>query len=411
MQRAKLESANCRSSAPEQGPFELSPCGLIRQPRCPGTPLHHTQHPQQNSMVDRVNLLDLPNELLDEIGRYGDRNDSLSISLACCRLQRVGQEQLIRTSPVCPSNIWRLANTLRDRPDLVKAYSNLRIGSLYPKVCYAIDDYLSRQQANAEMKCYMDIVSQRFPSFTITTEGARRIVAVRNFIQLGFMVLLALCPTICALEVSMNVLDAVGNLLGFCHRSATFSRIREEEEWALQVRDRFESGLERLVVFRDKHMNDPVPQNRGEPPLLLSGRERVSGTSKEEILDTSRCKRLVTLQAPCRRLAPTRARTTSMLLPRSLKTLCMNVPANDSVDWRAQVDVLIANAGKWPCLHVVDLRFQYNTISSAWNLCRNREQGRRDLTRFKGWRSCPFRLITTFGNKKCSLEEEPGTFM
>ncbi|KAH7409855.1 hypothetical protein DE146DRAFT_328372 [Phaeosphaeria sp. MPI-PUGE-AT-0046c] len=362
-------------------------------------------------MLRTTDLLDLADELLLEAGSYLGQDDLLSISLACRRLRRVGQEQLIRSSIVCPSHIWKLADTLRGRPDLAKFFSRLQIGSLDQNGHMAIGDAISQHnKANTDISCYIDIISGRFPLFT-TVARRNRIVDTRDFIRLGVMVLLALSPKIRAIQISMTALDAVGDLLGLCCDSAMFSRATPEEDWARQIRIYFEAGLERLVVMRDKRVADPIPWTSREPPLLLLGGHHGTGRSRDETLNTSRCRQLGALQSSCAILPKSiQALASAMFLPRSLKTLCMNVPANNSVGWRAQVDSLIANADDLPCLHLVELRFQYNRLSTAWNLCSKHEQGHKDLIRFKNWRSSPFRLITSFGDIKKFVGKHRNSF-
>lgn len=349
--------------------------------------------------MQESSLLGLPDELLLEVGRHVDRDGALSTSLTCRRLQRAGQEQLIRTHRVRPSRLWKLASTLHVRPDLAKVYSHLQIGDLDLNEYNAIEWTSSREdKANAQISCYMHVISQKFPLFTAVEEAGLN-VSLLNCIRLGVMVLLALAPKICAIHISSNLLDVLGDLLGFCCHPTIIPGEAPAEHWAGQVRNSVESVLERLVVTRDKQNVGSLGRRGQERSILTTG-------YRTKILDTSRCRRLEALQSPCTRLPKPFSHASPMLLPRSLKRLCMNAPANNSTEWRAQMDNLVASGDRMPCLQLVDLRFQYNKWSTAWDLCYHRENGRSDLTRFQAWTSSSFRLITTFGNIKRFIDKD-----
>lgn len=357
-------------------------------------------------MSQIANLLELPTELLLEVGRHLGHDESLSTSLACRRLRNIGQEQLMRTSAVCPSRIWKLANTLGGRPDLAKAHTHLRIGRLGADVYIAIKKSLSQQDAaRADVSCYMDVISHNLPLFN-TLNGSHDVIDTPRSLQLGIVVVLALSPNLCAMSIFTNVLDFSGELLGFCHvkdRSQGDFTI----DWSDQVREYVAKRLEKLVVVREKHVSEPAARRAADATSIFWRQREIIrevASFKMRILDVSRCERLETLEAPCSRLQQT-LRGLPMMLPPTLRRLCIHGPGTGSQKLRVTVDSLITDAGRLPSLHLVELRFHCNVIATAWKICSDQTYGRSELEKYRVWQLAPFRLITTFGKAKSFIEK------
>jgi hypothetical protein len=150
-------------------------------------------------------LLDLPNELLRTIAQITDRDGLLGLSMTCRRLRPHGQEALVSTDvAVSPLNIWDLARTLRNRPELAKNFSHLRIGNLDSKVHRAIKTKLDKHlETVAYSSNYRDIVLHAYQT-SVDVPRALAQEEVRGYLELALIVLFALSPNIKALSMGVR---------------------------------------------------------------------------------------------------------------------------------------------------------------------------------------------------------------
>jgi hypothetical protein len=332
-------------------------------------------------------LLSLPDELLLDIAQRVNDDDFPALSLTCRHLQCFGQDGLIRTATLPLKNVWKLADTLRERPDLANNLVHLQLGTFDRRAYDCIKESLPQQvQTIAYDTTYGDIISQKFPSDNDSMRF-EDVSEVGIYLAIGIMVVLALSPRLIAVSMCNNALHGQGGP-GVVSNFGCFlpkSQHHPLDERGERVRAYLEARIEKLRVIQERAFIRPRPI-----PIPL---------------DFSRCKKLKHLEVPCGKIAFSRwQRTvdlnTRKLLPESLETLCVTWIDRGNHNTLEMLRQIVEAGESLPALRSIDFRSEYNLITVAWRLCSRQYRVTAYLSLLRSWNYSTLTIVTTFGHLK-----------
>jgi hypothetical protein len=336
-------------------------------------------------------LLSLPNELLLDIAQRVNDDDFPALSLTCRQLQCFGQDGLIRIATLPLKNVWKLAGTLRKRPDLANNLSHLQLGKFDRRAYDCIKESLPQQiQTLAYDTTYGDIVSQKFPLDSNSTRF-EDVSEVGVYLAFGIMVVLALSPRLIAVSMCTNALhgqEGPGVLSNFCCFLPKSIHLPMDERGE-RVRAYMEARIEKLRVIQEGTFIFAQPT-----PVAL---------------DFSRCKKLKHLDVSFGKIAFSRwQRTvdlnTRKLLPESLETLCVTWSDRGKLKTLDMFKQIVEAGEALPSLRSIEFRSRLNLITVAWRLCSRPYNATPYLSLLRSWKNSPLTIVTTFGHLKHRFE-------
>jgi len=196
-------------------------------------------------------ILELPNELLLEVALDADVTGIQGLSLACRQLRPIGQEALLRTAVVPLANIWKLACTLQERPDLAKSFTHMRLGGCTRATCDKINTAIEKQCLEAALdgakwNAYCDTLVQSYPA----VQGYRlEMEKDPSGISFGVFALIAvLAPSLKALILHRDAVDGVNYMRNLLANNGTDSRVAIPER-RQQASSLLKSRLESFEIW------------------------------------------------------------------------------------------------------------------------------------------------------------------
>lgn len=356
-----------------------------------------------------ANLLDLPDELLLEIGMSIDAFGLRRLSLTCRRLRHVGQEALIRTAVLPPRNIWNLTDTLRTRPDLANAYTHLQLGKLNQSAHDAIAKSFagfSECLSYESWSDYREILTHTHPVGN-DTERLLNPTTVDEYLSVGLAILIALAPRLKGLSVDTNAIDCVSTLSKtFRNKGGLHGPPTLGEGWQELVKGRLEAQLRLLEVDTSEHI-------LFKTSLAVNGGVGHEKCYEEMYLDLARFRQLEQVALPYWRIASeprsfdwngmgsTRSyheySKPGKLLPASLRLFRLDFVGYGAHFIPTWIDTVFCDL---PNIRHVEVRFEQNVLSTAWGMCGVAKIGEESLMTLRRWQASEISFATTFGTIK-----------
>jgi hypothetical protein len=350
-------------------------------------------------------ILDLPNELLLEVALAVDVNGIQGLSLACRQLRLVGQEALLRTAVLPVANIWKLASTLQERPDLARAFTHMRLGSCTMAEC-------DRMKAEVEKQC-LEATRDGSKWGACCDTLVESYPAVRDYrLDMGkdstgtvfgvLALIAALASSLKALTLPIDAIDTIDYMRNLLANNGDNLYLTSPEH-RQQPRSLLQSRLESLEI-----------QPNAMRPLgvqSVSQRNGAVEVVKAEYISLAGFDRLKRLVVPFERIAyepkdqgvgphldffpPVWQRSDpDTVLPKTLESITFCISRDFTMQdmaWLDKVPKLL------PKMKELEFRFHLNLLSAAWSNASISFNAEHLVNLLRKWQS-NVHVLTTFGS-------------